>query len=187
MYCRNCGKEVLSTDKFCANCGFNFQTTEQAQTENIKSNIKSRRKQTLTNINNLPMNWWNFWCYVRFPLSILLMFFSILYYLPDTNINPVTICAFLLDFSFLSFALITYLFFLLKDCKIGYILMNIYLVVEAIYFSTAINLEIIDSSKYMLFDFAIGFVLILTFWCIAWVVPNYIYFKNRKSCFSINE
>lgn len=183
MYCRNCGNKVLDSDNFCANCGYNIE-------KNLERNENHQyyeERQNKTYDINLPMNWWNFWQYIRFPLSILFSVITIVNYLPNLDINLISISAFLIDFLFFALILVTYFYFLMQNNKYGYRIMSIYLITDSIYTSISIALENIDIVNSTLFDFAILFVIAFAIYSIVWTVPNYVYFQKRKYCFYINK
>lgn len=184
MYCRNCGKEVLETDKFCVSCGNALEVNNVKITETIKNN---KQEQSSVKNSTLPMNWWNFWKYVRFPLGFILTASNIVAYLPELEVNSITIFALLIDISMVVFMLITYYHFLEQN-KIGYKLINAWLIVELTF--NTINTAINSMSSYTtvtLMDFAGSFVLAFLILGLVWTLPNYIYFKKRKSCFFTEE
>ena len=180
MYCRSCGKEVLETDKFCVNCGNALELNNAKTTETI---INNKREQSSVKNNTLPMNWWNFWKYVRFPLGIILSAVNIAAYLPELEVNPITIFALLIDISVVVFMFITYYHFLEQN-SIGYKLINTWLIVELTLntLNTATN-SISKSTTVTLMDFAGSFALAFLILGLVWTLPNYIYFRKRKSCF----
>lgn len=186
MYCRNCGKEVLETDKFCVNCG-NAIEVNTAQTTETKTTINNKQGPLSEKSNPLPMNWWNFWKYIRFPLGIILTAVNIVTYLPELEVNSITIFALLIDISMLVFMFVTYYHFLEQN-KIGYKLINAWLIVELTF--NTINTALNSMSSYTtvtLMDFAGSFVLAFLILGSAWTLPNYIYFKKRKNCFCEEE
>lgn len=212
MYCRNCGNELLKNDNFCAYCGCNIGkgsihnslTNDTELSGNdiaVKSMLVQKRDENITEKrtkseetkkdagNELPMNWWTFWQYARFPLSIIAMAVNIIGYLPNLEVNTINIFIFLIDFLFFTFMCTTYCYFFMQNNKIGYNLINAYLIIESIYFPLVNSITIIENVDYaaMLMDFAIIFVALLTIWTLIWTLPNYIYFKKRKKCFDINK
>lgn len=177
MYCRNCGKKVLETDKFCVNCGNAIEV--------ILTNINSKQEQSSVKNNNLPMNWWNFWKYVRFPLGIFLSVINIVAYLPELEVNLITIFAFFIDIAIVAIMCVTYYHFYMHN-KIGYKFLLAYLIIELICNCIDSASTYLENYKFTsLVDFAIPFALAFFVYGIVWVVPNYIYFKKRKNCFSV--
>ena len=181
MYCRNCGKEILKTDKFCVNCG---NATE------ISANIVVETNTTITNTiqnNNLPMNWWKFWEYFRFPVGFILTVFNIVDYLPDLEVNTITVFAFLIDIFVAIFMFVTYYQFLMRK-KLAYNFFNTWLIIELT--CNTINVTSNSISNYntaTLMDFAASFVFSLFVFGLVWTLPNYIYFKKRKNFFYEEE
>ena len=181
MYCRHCGKEVLESHNFCANCGYSIDNIIE-QSKRTVSNIEKNHSTHCS--EKIPMNWWNFWQYIRFPIGIILTAINIVDYLPTLDINMINILAFLIDLSIFVFMFITYYHFLMKN-KIGYKFLNAWLVIELITnVLTATTNSFTDNYEgATLMDFAIPFVLTTCIVGIVWTLPNYIYFKNRKYSF----
>lgn len=211
MYCRNCGNELLKNDNFCTYCGCNIEKSSirnsltndtemagddiavksmlvQKRIENIAEKHTKSEETKKDASDKLPMNWWTFWQYVRFPLSIIAMVVNIIDYLPNLEVNTINIFIFLIDFLFFTFMCTTYYYFYMQNNKIGYNFVNTYLVIESIYFPLVNSITAIENVDYTatLMDFAIIFVALLTIWTLIWTLPNYIYFKKRKKCFDIN-
>ena len=184
MYCRNCGKEVLETDKFCATCGHSNEVASDVITE-VKPDIKSQPKVSYVKQNNtLPMNWWKFWQYFRFPVGIIMTVVNIMNYLPELEVNAITIFALLTDISIVILMFVTYYHFLDQD-KIGYKFMIAWLIIELTF--NALNVattSLSDYSNITLMDFAGSFIFAICILGLAWTLPNYIYFKKRKHCFN---
>lgn len=183
MYCRNCGKEVLETDKFCAYCGEANEVKSNVITE-IKTDTESKQNVVYVQNNNLPMNWWNFWKYFRFPVGIIMTAVNITSYLPELEVNAITIFALLTDISIVILMFTTYYHFLEQD-KIGYKFTIAWLIIELI--SNTLNTAITSLSDYSnitLMDFSASFFVAGAIYGLVWTLPNYIYFKKRKHCFN---
>lgn len=180
MYCRNCGNELLKTDKFCEKCG---KAIINSQNTNI-NNIEQENNEIIKN-NDLPLNWLNFWKYIRFPVGIFLSVFNIGNYLVNEQLelNIIIILAFLIDVSSIIFMCVTFYHFAYPTKK-GYALLNIWLLVELLLnsFNTTLNSSTIECST--LLDFVTYFVITFTVLGLIWTLPNYIYFKKRKYYFS---
>ena len=171
-YCRNCGKELLETDKFCPSCGHSIKP------HNVHSNIEAQS-------SDLPMNWWKFWQYVRFPIGIIFTAINIADYLPALEVNMVNIFAFLTDVSLLVLMIVTYYHFLMQN-KIGYKFLNAWLIIELVCNSLNATIKTLaDNYGYItLIDFVGPFLFTVCIIGIVWTVPNYMYFKKRKSLFN---
>lgn len=179
IYCRNCGKEIIETDKYCANCGHIVEAREYDDSN--KNNLETQNVLQ----SDLPMNWWNFWKYVRFPIGVILTVINIMDYLPTLDVNVINIFAFLTDISLLVLMITTYYHFLMQN-KIGYKFLNAWLIIELVCNSLNTTVEALaDSYGYItLMDFVGPFFLAVCIIGIVWTVPNYIYFKKRKSLFN---
>ena len=183
MYCRNCGKEILNTDKFCANCGEANEFKSNVITE-IKPNIDSQPNVVYVQQNNsLPMNWWKFWQYFRFPLGIILTASTIGEGLAMLEANMFTVMAVTIDVSMLILMIVTYYHFLVKN-KIGYKFMTTWLIIESIYYALSLTIENLGDEYTTLMKFGCDFIITALIWAIIWTVPNYIYFQKRKHCFN---
>lgn len=180
MYCRNCGNELLETDKFCEKCGNPISIKSTIVTDNRNDCIK----ETINNQHkNLPINWLNFWKYIRFPLGIILSVANVGLYLPKLEVNLVTIFALLIDILVICFMCITYYHFLMQN-KIGYSFLITWLIIELVFNSVNASVSFVSNFEYeTLLDFAFGFLLAIGFLGLIWTLPNYIYFKKRKYYF----
>ena len=188
MYCRNCGNEILGTDKFCWKCGekiskaLAYNNKEEIESINVPN--MSSTNQSNTNINaNLPMRWWNFWKYVRFPLGLIFSLFRLSTY-KYTSFNFYVLAFVITDIIMLLFAIYTYDLFMHKKKK-GYLIFILFMFVESIYscgFST-LNTALSNTTILESWEFILSFILVLIIWGIIWILPNYIYFKKRKECF----
>lgn len=186
MYCRNCGKEVLETDKFCANCGEANEVKSNVITE-VRTNTEN--KQNVVDANNtLPMNWWNFWKYFRFPVGIFLTIINIFGYLPELEVNTITIFALITDIFLVVLMCTTYYHFAIQS-KFGYKLLNVWIVIESV--CNVLNATISNTSDELyaitMLDFVTQFICTFAIWALIWILPNYVYFNKRKHCFNDNN
>lgn len=184
IYCRNCGNKVLDTDKFCSRCG---HAIEKIIEQPIRTVHNLEEKQSTHHAKELPKNWWNFWQYVRFPVGIICLVVGIVDYLPTLDVNMINIYTFLIDLAVLVIMFITYYHFLMEN-KIGYNFLNSWLVIELVTnaLTTTTNSFADNYEGSNLLDFAIYFVITVCILGIIWTLPNYIYFKKRKSLFNDN-
>ncbi len=139
------------------------------------------------NVENIySMRWFNFWKYFRFPLSIILSianFFSIFWI---KNLNFTGISIFILIFEILCFMYMCITFASLYTRKqFAYKILIIYLLVELFYtpFITMFNNYVSYFELPNITQLITEYVLTLTIWGVIWILPNYIYFKKRKSYF----
>lgn len=172
-YCINCGNKVLGLDRFCSNCGHAIGKIQEEQ---------KRRATNIDSYENLPMNWWNFWQYIRFPIGFISTTWNIVDYLPTLDINLINIFVFLIDLSCAFFMIVTYYHFLMRN-KIGYKFLNSWLVIELIVNSLTITINGFTDNYTNMEDFVIYFVITICIFGIVWALPNYKYFKKRKYLF----
>lgn len=95
-------------------------------------------------INDLPMNWYKFWKYFRFPVGIILSicnFSSILSQISLEIINENIIIALLLDVLVIAFTIITYLSFCSQNKKSYQIFMCYLFVIDLIFTSIVSTLN----------------------------------------------
>lgn len=179
MYCRNCGNKILDIDNFCSKCGFQI-------TDNVTySDAKFNDSKISNNSRRLPMNWFKFWKYIRFPLSVILSSANIAYYLIayDLELDLNNIFLFLIDVTSLLLMYITYYNFDINNQK-GYKLLMVWLFFELFYYSFSSALRISSEMYSTLREFAICFFTALVLLGLVWTLPNYMYFKKRKCCFN---
>lgn len=201
MYCRNCGNEIFETDKFCWKCGEKVINNDETTPDNA-NNLPDDKEKLNTLINKLeseqqnntsqfelkkdsiksetlPMNWWNFWKYFRFPAGCIV-----------SCLNLVNYQNYTFDFYIASFFIIDILriilmgfsyYQFLERKKNGYKLFNIFLALDSIYICAFSALKV--SLKDLSTNFVVNFVVLLIAMAIIWVFPNYIYFKKRKKYF----
>lgn len=139
------------------------------------------------NNNKLPMNWWKFCKYFRFPLGIVTLIIEILtllYYIDVSEafeVNLIFILPLLIYVGYLVFLIITYMNFI-KETRIGYNLLIISLFVELAINSILNSLQDLNNS-----NFTQSFIIIATSYGIIYVWPSYIYFNKRKYVFNKEE
>lgn len=142
----------------------------------IQKNVhnKSQNKHA----KDMPMFWWNFCKYVRFPLGILSYLGNMTYY-SELPTNITTNIFFLIDIVIAIFLCATYYHFL-KLTKIGYKFLNTWLITELLL--NSFNATVAKSGTFVTIDFII-YVIILG---LIWTLPNFIYFRKRKNLFDNN-
>lgn len=165
MICNKCKKDCLETELtegYCIEC----------------VNKKEDKK--------LPMNWFKFWMYIRFPLGFLISisnYYTVYQNIPSSTLK--TIC-FSVDCLFLIFMGITYSYFFTRK-KIGYKFLMIWLfgaewLIQC--FTTTIQNTLNSSTPFDFLQFLIEYILVLFIWGLIWVLPNGIYFEKRKNYFN---
>ena len=135
MYCRNCGSKLLDSDKFCNNCG--TRVINDVEIEKTHKNVIENSNKIQEVTNELPMNWWNFWIYFRFPVGILisfLAFLSTIYYLGNTDIDFYIIIYLATNLAYIILMGFSY-YNVFQKKKRGYIIFIYYIIAEALLFS----------------------------------------------------
>ena len=194
MYCRNCGNKLLETDKFCNNCGNkvvldgdNLKEVKELKTE-AKEEVTSQEVKTENNEKELPMNWWNFFLYIKFPLTIIVSLCSIVEafnnihgYEFNTFGQSIIVAFFLIDIVFIIYTALAFNV-IIKRKKNGYILFIGYLFFEILY---RVFVAVFTNYKTDT-DFAeniIAFITVSAILMLIWSFPNYVYFNKRKNLF----
>lgn len=175
MYCRNCGNKLLDTDNFCNKCGIEININQDNNELNQSSNDK---------INvNLPMNWFNFWKYVRFPLGILVSLYNLFNYINYETSNLILVSLFI-DIFIFAFLCMTFSFFINRK-KIGIYFINTWLIIELLtnIFNSVVNTYFNSNYISTFTDFIITYVVTIIIVGLIWTLPNYIYFNKRKNYF----
>lgn len=121
------------------------------------------------------MKWWDFNQYIRFPFGILTSISVFIRYLKLTSNSVISLLLVLNILNGILLFVTSYYFF--KRTKVGYKLLNILLIYELLSNSFSFALK---SGK---FDI-INFCVFISVYGIIWTLPNYIYFKKRKSLFN---
>ncbi len=139
----------------------------------------------------LPMYWFKFWMYFRFPLGIIFTISNLINLFGYQNVNATLSLYIVLD-SFINVIWLvltglTYYCFL-KQYKSGYKLVLIILVLQPIVNtgSRIIYNDILNNSSFSLSSFLGEYLIILLIETVIWIIPNYIYFKKRKGYFYKN-
>lgn len=137
----------------------------------------------------LPMNWWNFWKYFRFPVGIFFSIFNFigsLSILRDVQLNIYGILLLVINIALIIFLCITFYFFVARK-KHGFEMLMIYSIAEVV-FNSFIN-TFSGDNVYLknITELVISALIISGIVCAIWVYPNYIYFKKRKLFFGEEE
>ena len=124
------------------------------------------------------MKWWDFNQYIRFPFGILSVLTFFIQY-SKLTLNSISSLLFILNIANGALLIVTYYHFLKRN-KVGYKLLNVFLICELLVstFNLAIKSEKFD---------IISFVVFIIVYGIVWTLPNYIYFRKRKSLFNNTE
>ena len=184
MYCRNCGSKLLDSDKFCNNCG--TRVINDVEIEKTHKNVIENSNKIQEVTNELPMNWWNFWIYFRFPVGILisfLAFLSTIYYLGNTDIDFYIIIYLATNLAYIILMGFSY-YNVFQKKKRGYIIFIYYIIAEALLFSFDLVIQNFSPLSYSISEMFCFFIIIAVIWSGIWVYPNYIYFNKRKHLFN---
>ena len=168
-HCKQCGSVIAESDKFCGGCGEKIVKKVIGAKE--RDNNFNRVVSSQQTFESIPLKYFIFYTYVRIPLSILFGLFYLVY--------------------------LTYLFSVFDLYLPFYIMSNIINVILCIVLLVGLRLKKLWAWKLnivvmvletivvpiMRFDnfFQIVFIIILI--SLAWLWPNWIYFRKRKHLF----
>ncbi|MBR0490498.1 MAG: hypothetical protein IJJ82_00430 [Clostridia bacterium] len=168
------------------------KTEEEKNVNNNEKNIEESINTENNEKAELPMNWWKFLKYFRYPVGILGLFVSIV---QSIEANVIAVgwlgwTAIILDSATLITSSVAYAMMLGKHKKwFNFLVLN--LVVESVQMTLAIVLNTSLESNYInLNDYKEIVIYALMSWLLAgslWIIPNYIYFKKRKAYFTKKE
>ena len=138
----------------------------------------------------LPMNWWNFWKYFRFPVGIFFSIFNFivsLSILKDVQLNLLGNAILLINFLLIIFLCVTFYYFATRK-KYGFEMLITYSIVEIIFnsFINVFNNNYMDQNN-IITQMVIEALIVAGIICAIWVYPNYIYFKKRRNFFGEGE
>lgn len=170
---------------------------ENINTENNAN--KENNANVNNNVNNgnaeLPLNWWKFLKYFRFPVGILVIAISLtkLLGLGLNELNWLGWTAVIIEFVTLITCSVSYATLLSRHRNsFRFFVLNLFVESVRTVFINVLN-AINNSSRYKYITFkdsndVIIFCLtqFLILICI-WIVPNYVYFKKRKAYFTKKE
>lgn len=142
----------------------------------MKENILKEEQR-----NNLPMNWWNFCKYFRFPISIVMWIISLITIcnnVIDGDFYYMDIVAILVPAIYIIFQFVVYTNFA-KETKIGYKLL-----ISSLFVELLISSALYGYSNSTDFNFTQSFIIYAAMWGLIFVYPNYVYFSKRKYVFS---
>lgn len=168
------------------------KTEEEKNVNNNEKNIEENINTENNEKAELPMNWWKFLKYFRYPVGILGLLVSIV---QSIEANVIAVgwlgwTAIILDSATLITSSVAYAMMLGKHKKwFNFLVLN--LVVESVQMTLAIVLNTSLESNYInLNDYKEIVIYALMSWLLAgslWIIPNYIYFKKRKAYFTKKE
>lgn len=144
----------------------------------IKGEIIMKEKE----ITDLPMDWYKFWKYFRFPAVIILLLYNFFNALINGSSGELEISEgkfiidVIIDIFIIIFTLITYISFCNRD-KTSYSIFICYLFGVELVLSSII--DIINNEN--LSDIGIFYLIMVG---LIWILPNYIYFSKRKAYFN---
>lgn len=173
MYCRKCGNKLLNSDNFCSECGTKVTDEETEVLEKLihEENTPSQKEQP-----NLPMNWFNFWQYFRLPVGFVISILNLLFSYESMTMNFFALVILLINiFLIILIGSTLYAFSLRK--RSGY-----YMILTLLPLQTAWNIFVSAFDTFDLTNFYV-FLILLAFFSIVWICPNYIYFQKRKDFF----
>lgn len=136
-----------------------------------------------------PMNWWNFWEYFRFPVSIFFSIFNFigsLSVLKDVQLNIYGTLLLIVNVVLIIFLCITYYFFVTRK-KHGFEMLIIYSIAEVLFNSFINTFSGDDVYLKNITELVISAFIISSIVCVIWVYPNYLYFKKRRHLFGKEE
>ena len=175
---------VVSRDK---NNEKNINTENNENKEN-NANVNN-------NVNNgnaeLPMNWWKFLKYFRYPVGILALFVSLVQGIKGNiiSIGWLGWTAMILDIATLITASVAYAMMLGKHKKwFNFLVLN--LVVESVQMAIALTLKALERDYTYFNNYNEIVIYALMSWLLAgglWIGLNYVYFKKRKAYFTKKE
>ena len=180
----------------------NVNNCENNIEENVNADNNTNVNNTNVNNNNvnngnaeLPMNWWKFLKYFRYPFGILGLFVSVVQGIKGNVIAMGWLgwTAMILDTVTLITSSVAYAMMLGKHKKwFNFFVLN--LIVESVRMTFVLVLKTLNmslESEYIYFNdyneiviFALMRLVLVS--CI-WIIPNYIYFKKRKAYFTKKE
>ena len=168
------------------------KTEEEKNVNNNEKNIEENINTENNEKAELPMNWWKFLKYFRYPVGILGLFVSIV---QSIEANVIAVgwlgwTAIILDSATLITSSVAYAMMLGKHKKwFNFLVLN--LVVESVQMTLAIVLNTSLESNYInLNDYKEIVIYALMSWLLAgglWIGLNYVYFKKRKAYFTKKE
>ena len=137
---------------------------------------------------DLPMNWWGFWKYFRFPVGIIISI-GLLSQYSNIDFTTLNFGGWLIVIAHLSITVlscVTYGMFLAKK-KQAFKVFIIYLFLELAWntFINSFNNTYVVSGN--ITQWIITSLISYGIICGIWVYPNYIYFKKRKRFFEEKE
>lgn len=124
------------------------------------------------------MLWWNLNKYVRFPLGIVLSLGNISYY-SELEFNTTIGLLFGIDVICILLLCTTFYHFVKRN-KTGYTLLNVLLIVELL---TSAFTTTMKSGSFVTAHFIINLCVL----GLIWTLPNFIYFRKRRSLFCNND
>ena len=152
------------------------------------------------NLNNngtkMPMAWWKFWKYFRFPASIVVLVFSLIVKYTKVDFNLIGWLGWtplIIDILALILCLVTYIMMLVKYKRsYNFFILNLFVEsVRMIFMRVLMKIDydsIINNSLSLDYNYiAISGLKYLVFIGAIWILPNYVYFKNRKAYFTCKE
>ena len=164
MLCKSCGAKVTVGSKFCSSCGVsvNQQTVER---EHSNTSLQ-HTDQDQSTPKPLGLKWFKFWCYVLLPLNGCISILAFIGFLEGIGILFGVIGA--LQF------LVAYGLHKRKMWAWGW---N-WVLVALTWFAISMPSTYADVD-----DMIVRFLILFVFTGLIWMLPNYIYWKNRKYIF----
>lgn len=137
----------------------------------------------------LPMKWWDFCKYIRFPLGIIVSIFNFINTLSavkDIQLNSFGYIIISVNFALIILLCVTYYFFLERK-KYGFEILITYYICELLYNSFINTLKDDYINGEDLGTIIITALFISAIVGVIWILPNYIYFKKRRHLFGKEE
>ena len=168
MYCKNCGNEISENDIFCKNCGKKINEDKNESNDN----------------KELPMNWYNFLVYFRYPLGFMTGIYNLFSVYPslfasDKLFASILFFAFIFDIFSVIFMIVPF-YLLLTKKKTAITMFFVYEIFALFVNSFSISLKYISTGISYVIAFFVADIAIM---CFIWLYPNYLYFKKREKYF----
>ena len=164
MLCKSCGAKVIAGSKFCSNCGVSLI---QQYVEHYHSDTSLHHTdQDQSKPKQLGLKWFKFWCYVLLPLNGCISMLAFLVLFEDIGILFGVIGA--LQF------LVAYGLHKRRMWAWGW---N-WLLVALTWVVMSMPSTFADVD-----DMIVRFLILFVFTGLIWMLPNYVYWKNRKIIF----
>lgn len=189
MKCDKCGYEYQSGE-YCPICGHRFESNSRPFACFDSANeLTVKQAKDRVNQYPLPTAWYKFYIYFRFPIGFIVALYSLWqvfwFYQEYSWIEMPAIQGFsvFLEIAFLIFGVIVFSLSLklnrrAYEWNIAYLIGTVITGAFSSVMETGISMPQATPLMYIL-----GFLFSALIFSLAWFLPNFIYFKKRKSLF----